>query len=44
MKQFLFVMALAWMTGAGVSAQQLPYQNPNLGAKERCQEHHDGVK
>ena len=35
MKKILFVMAWAWMTCAGMTAQQLPYQNSNLSAKER---------
>ena len=36
MKKILFVMAWAWMTCAGMTAQQLPYQNSNLSAKERA--------
>ncbi len=30
MKKLLFVLALAWMTSAGMTAQQLPYPNPKL--------------
>ena len=36
MKRLLILMALAWSVNACLLAQQLPYQNPSLSAKERA--------
>ncbi len=36
MKRLLILMALAWSVNACLEAQQLPYQNPSLSAKERA--------
>ncbi len=36
MKQYLLMMALAWTANATVMAQTLPYQNPDLTARERA--------
>ena len=36
MKKILLTWAMAWVAIAGATAQSLPYQNPNLSAKERA--------
>ena len=37
-KQILSVIALTFSVSANVMAQQLPYQNPQLGARERAKD------